>query len=114
MNPSNDKRSHVRYNNPGSIAVEARELPGFRLTPQDISAGGFQAVLARKPEMGAEFACSIFFNEKRLEEVRAKPVWVSPNKSNPPTWAVGFELVMAEAKRGALEGRLRDSLGGGR
>ena len=107
MEEQKENRGYVRYFILVPVVIVAPLLSDLRLIPEDISANGFQVVVSKNPHLDKEVECSIWVSDEEIQNIKAMPVWIKKNEENPPTWTMGLEFEMPEAKRDRLDSDLR-------
>ena len=100
MSGGEERRGHARHRVP--VVIDAPSVSGLPLVPDDVSAGGFCLVSARKPEVGETFICSIQTGEEVFGSCQAEVVWVRARGGTPPLWAVGISVKSLGSDRARL------------
>ncbi len=105
MNEFSEKRQFPRFQIP--IVVDVPELSEIPLVPEELSAGGFQVVVSKKPEIGASVSCFIQIADEVFENCSGQVVWSQESGLDSTAWVAGLEVNMTE---GDPDGRLASIL----
>jgi hypothetical protein len=103
MGDGKERREHVRHRIP--VVIDALALSELPLVPEDVSAGGFCVVCARKPGVGETFACSIQTGGERFGSCAAQVVWA---RGGGERWLVGLSVRSLGGDRARLAAILQE------
>ena len=99
-----EMRQYPRYTIPG--VVEVPHLSDTPLVLDNISAGGMQIAVPKKPEMNDSYPISVKTGGLAFEFDTATVVWSEKDNTRNDTWKVGLKIQMAEEERKKLLERL--------
>lgn len=105
MNEFSEKRQFPRFRIP--VVIDVPELSEMPLVPEELSAGGFQVVLSKKPEIGASVSCFIQIADEVFENCSGQVVWFQESGSDSPAWVAGL---VVNTMGGDPDGRLASLL----
>ncbi len=106
MATEEERRRHSRFTIP--VVIDAPDLSGVSLVPEDVSAGGFRVVVSKRPEAGQEVSCAIQILDESFRDCRGTVVRVEERPETPGTWSIGLRVEAAEGAAGLLEKKLRE------
>ena len=105
MNEFSEKRQFPRFQIP--VVIDVPELSEIPLMPEELSAGGFQVVVSKKPEIGASVSCFIQIADEVFENLSGRVVWSQESGSQSSAWVAGLEV---NTMGGDPDGRLASIL----
>ena len=105
MNENSEKRQFPRVQIP--VVIDVPELSAIPLVPEELSAGGFQVVVSKKPEIGASVSCFIQIADEVFENCSGRVVWSQESGSDSAAWVAGLAVNMMG---GDPDGRLSSIL----
>ncbi len=97
-------RRYPRYAIPGIVDVP--DLSPIPLVLENISAGGLQVTVTKKPELEDEYPISLKVGDLAFEFDTATVVWSEKDSSRDDAWKVGLKIQMAEEERKKLMEKL--------
>ncbi len=89
-----EERKHPRHTVP--VVIDMPDISDLPLVPEDVSVGGFQVIVPKKPEVGVVFHCDIQIFEERFENCHGRVVWTGKNPDTPGSWVIGVRVDHAE------------------
>jgi len=97
LESSRNSRRFFRFRLPA--LVEAPQLSGQPFEVEDISAGGFMAVLPRAPKAGVKYDISVRLGEALFGPYEALAAWNRQVTTRPAAWSFGMLIKMLDEER---------------
>ena len=98
---------HPVYSN--LVLIDAPSVSDVLLSPRDISFGGFMLESPRELEPDEEIECAIEIKGKKFSGCRATAARRVENKTDPPTWNVGFSVQVPESIQADFEDAMKQA-----
>ena len=102
-----EQRQYPRFH--AAAWIECPLLSASPFPAEDVSAGGFRALLTHKPREGHPYQVNLRVGDSAFGPCKALVAWCQEQAQQPGLWAFGMLVMMGDEEREALTATLEET-----